>query len=124
MQILVPIGTIPNVGNSYQCANCGYVMVVKFGEKAPDGCPDCGCIFGVPQLTQGTIVLHYKGYSAKPEYSAEDYVFYGTVLEISDLVDFQAETVEDLEEAFHEAVDDYLEFCKEIGKESQPSYSE
>ena len=68
-------------------------------------------------------LLHYKGYSARPEYSSSDHIFYGTILGISDMVDFQSENARDLEGEFHKAVDDYLEFCKEIGKEPQKEYS-
>ena len=68
-------------------------------------------------------LLHYKGYSARPVYSAEDRVFYGKVLGISDLVDFQSESAKDLENEFHKAVDDYLAFCAEIGKQPQKEYS-
>jgi len=53
-------------------------------------------------------LLHYKGYTARPEYSVEDRVFYGTILGIDDMVDFQSESAKDLEEQFHKAVDDYL----------------
>ena len=62
---------------------------------------------------------HYKGYSAKADYSAEDRIFYGTILGISDMVEFQSENAKDLEDEFHQAVDEYLEFCKEIGKDPQ-----
>ena len=72
---------------------------------------------------QNRDLVHYKGYSARPEYSAEDRIFYGTILGISDLVDFQSENAKDLEEQFHKAVDEYLEFCKEIGKEPQKEYN-
>ena len=68
-------------------------------------------------------VLHYKGYSAKPEYSADDQIFYGKVLGISDLVDFYTENAKEIENEFHQAVDDYLAFCKEIGKEPLRAYS-
>lgn len=68
-------------------------------------------------------LLRYKGYSARPEYSAEDRIFYGKILGISDLVDFQSENAKDLETEFHKAVDDYLEFCEEIGKQPQKEYS-
>lgn len=68
-------------------------------------------------------LLRYKGYSARPEYSAEDRIFYGKILGIGDLVDFQSENAKDLEEEFHKAVDDYLEFCAEIGKQPQKEYS-
>ena len=68
-------------------------------------------------------IIRYKGYSARPEYSAEDQIFYGKLLGIEDLVDFSAENAKELEQAFQSAVDDYLDFCKEIGKEPQKEYS-
>lgn len=68
-------------------------------------------------------LIHYKGYTAQPEYSAEDRIFCGKILGISDLVDFQSESAKDLEDEFHKAVDDYLAFCEEIGKEPQREYS-
>ncbi len=64
-------------------------------------------------------ILRYKGYSARPEYSVEDRTFYGTILGIDDLVDFMSDNEGKLEKEFQSAVDDYLEFCKEIGKEPQ-----
>lgn len=68
-------------------------------------------------------VMRYKGYTAQPEYSAEDRIFYGTILGIGDAVDFQSANAKDLEDEFHKAVDDYLEFCAEIGKEPQKEYN-
>ena len=68
-------------------------------------------------------ILRYQGYIAKPEYSADDKLFYGKILGIDDLVDFSAENAKNLEHEFQSAVDDYLEFCKEIGKEPQKEYS-
>ena len=68
-------------------------------------------------------MLHYKGYSAKPEYSVEDKMFYGTILGIDDLVDFSSEDARRIEEEFHSAVDDYIAFCEEIGKPPQKEYS-
>lgn len=68
-------------------------------------------------------LLRYKGYSARPEYSAEDRIFYGTILGISDLVDFQSENAKDLETEFHNAVDEYLQFCAEIGKSPEKEYN-
>lgn len=68
-------------------------------------------------------LLRYKGYSARPEYSAEDRIFYGTILGIGDLVDFQSENAKDLEDEFHKAVDEYLEFCAEIGKKPEKEYN-
>ena len=58
--------------------------------------------------------MTYKGYSARPEYSAEDGAFFGRLLGIN-----ESANAEGLEEEFHKAVDDYLAFCSEIGKQPQ-----
>jgi predicted HicB family RNase H-like nuclease len=68
-------------------------------------------------------LLHYKGYSAKPEYSCDDQLFYGRILGIDDLVDFCTDNAKELENEFHQAVDEYLDFCQEIGKQPQKEYS-
>ena len=66
--------------------------------------------------------LCYKGYRARPEYSPDDEIYYGTLIGIRDLVDFQADNAENIEKEFHNAVDDYLDFCKEIGKEPEREF--
>lgn len=68
-------------------------------------------------------VMNYKGYSARVEYDDDDGIFFGQVAGIRDGVGFHADSVEGLREAFHEAVDDYLETCAKIGKEPAKSYS-
>lgn len=41
---------------------------------------------------------------------------------MSDLITFEGETFSELEDAFKEAVDDYLEICAEIGKDPEKAY--
>ena len=60
--------------------------------------------------------MTYKGYSARPEYSAEDGAFFGRLLGINDLVNFESANAEGLEEEFHKAVDDYLNYYAENPK--------
>jgi len=67
--------------------------------------------------------IEYKGYHAKPEYSAEDGLFIGEVIGIKDSISFHGSSVSEIELAFKEAVDDYLELCKEIGKTPEKEYS-
>lgn len=67
-------------------------------------------------------VLTYKGYSTRIEYSKEDNVLFGKIEGIADLVDFESADIEGVEAAFHEAVDDYLEFCAEVGKQPDKEY--
>jgi len=68
-------------------------------------------------------VMSYKGYHTRVEYNAEDKTLYGKIEGISDLVTFEAEKCEDVEREFHEAVDDYLEFCEEVGKAPDKEYN-
>ena len=58
----------------------------------------------------------YKGYTGSIEYDVEDKIHYGKVLftNKNHLVNYEAENIVELEEEFHKAVDDYLEFCKEF----------
>ena len=67
-------------------------------------------------------VLEYKGYYASVLFSAEDEVFHGKLLGIEDLVNFEGTSVKEIKKAFREAVDDYLETCKKIGKEPNKTY--
>lgn len=60
-------------------------------------------------------VIEYKGYQAKIEFDAESCVLYGKIEGIRDLVNFEADSANEVEQAFHEAVDDYLKFCREVG---------
>jgi predicted HicB family RNase H-like nuclease len=57
--------------------------------------------------------MEYKGYEAVVEYDEENKILYGEVLHLTDVVTFQAECSADIEQAFHDSVDDYLEFCRE-----------
>jgi predicted HicB family RNase H-like nuclease len=70
-----------------------------------------------------TNTMTYKNYAARIEYDDDDLIFTGRIAGIRDGVGFHADTVEGLRDAFHEAVEDYLETCAEIGKEPRRSYS-
>lgn len=67
--------------------------------------------------------MTYKGYAARIEYDDEDGIFTGQIAGIRDRVGFHADTVGGLREAFHEAVEDYIETCSRVSKEPQKSYS-
>lgn len=66
--------------------------------------------------------LEYKGYHANVEYSSEDEVLFGKIEGICDLINFESDNASEIVMAFHEAVDDYLEFCAEIGKSPDKEY--
>lgn len=55
--------------------------------------------------------MKYKGYEAVVSFDADDRVLHGRLVCPQDVVSFEARSVNELERAFHEAVDDYLEQC-------------
>lgn len=67
--------------------------------------------------------MRYKNYMARIEYDPADKIFVGHIVGIRDIVGFHGRTVEELETAFQEAVNHYLEVCEKIGQPPQKSYS-
>lgn len=75
---------------------------------------DCGTL--VNTMLNNQKILKYKGYEGYVHFSTEDNLYCGWILDIKDLVDYNSETEEDIENQFRLAVDDYIEFKKEIGR--------
>ncbi len=67
--------------------------------------------------------ITYKGYSARIEFDAQDRLFIGHIAGVRDIVGFHADTVDGLEAAFHEAVDDYVAACNKLGQSPDKPYS-
>ncbi len=67
--------------------------------------------------------MNYKGYYAKVEFEPEDHIFVGHIIGVRDVVGFHGESVSELEQAFAEAVDNYLAACAELRQEPKKSYS-
>lgn len=68
-------------------------------------------------------MMKYKGYSGRVEYDDDAKIFHGEVLGIKDVVTFQGRTVDEIEQAFKDSVDDYLAFCKKKGEEPDRPFS-
>ena len=68
-------------------------------------------------------VLEYKGYSARVELDPDDECFVGRLAGINDVIGFHGSTIVELKAAFHEAVDDYIESCRRIGKPPERPFS-
>ena len=67
--------------------------------------------------------LNYKGYLGTVNFSEKDECFYGKIEGIDGLVNFEGQSVSELKDAFHEAVDDYVAYCVAEGIEPHKSYS-
>ena len=60
--------------------------------------------------------LAYRGYRGTINFSAELQCFYGKIDDISLLVCYEGDTRTTLQEAFEQAVDDYLLNCARMGR--------
>lgn len=67
-------------------------------------------------------IISYKDYEAEIRYSYEDDVFYGKIIkykgkDVTDLVSFHDKLSDNIRKQFEDAVEDYIEIKKQIGKE-------
>lgn len=68
-------------------------------------------------------MLEYKGYTAHVELDDEAGVFHGEVLDTRDVITFQGTSVDEVQQAFRDSIDDYLEFCAQRGEEPDKPFS-
>ncbi len=67
-------------------------------------------------------MMEYKGYHAQIEYDNEDEIFVGKVFGIVDSLNFHGTSVAELEEMFHQSIDNYLEMCERVGKSPEKEF--
>ncbi len=60
--------------------------------------------------------MKHKGYTGKVTFDDDAGVFHGRVIGLRDVITFEGTTVAELRQAFHDSVDDYLDFCRERGE--------
>ena len=68
-------------------------------------------------------MMKYKGYHAEVTYDHEAAVFHGEVVGTRDVIFFEGNSVEQLNEEFRFSIDDYLAVCAERGREPDKPYS-
>jgi len=68
-------------------------------------------------------MIEYKGYIGKVELDEEAGFLYGEVINIRDVITFEGKSVDEIQKAFHESVDDYLEFCAKRGESPEKPFS-
>jgi predicted HicB family RNase H-like nuclease len=57
-------------------------------------------------------MMQYKGYYGSVNFDADDLIFYGKLEFINSLISYEGETAKEIDTAFKEAVNDYIESCK------------
>ncbi len=68
-------------------------------------------------------MLIYKGYIGHVEFDDEADIFHGEVINTRDVITFKGRTVAELKKAFHDSINDYLNFCKERNEEPEKPFS-
>lgn len=68
-------------------------------------------------------MLKYKGYHGQVEFDEEAGLFHGEVVDLRDVITFQGKSVDELEQAFQDSVDDYLDLCRERNEEPDRPFS-
>jgi predicted HicB family RNase H-like nuclease len=68
-------------------------------------------------------MMEYRGYIGKVELDDEAGILHGEVINIRDVITFEGTCVEEIEKAFRESVDDYLEFCAQRGEDPEKPFS-
>ena len=68
-------------------------------------------------------MIEYKGYVGIFELDPEIDSFHGTVINTNDVITFYGSSIAELREEMRNSVDEYLEFCREKGREPEKPFS-
>lgn len=68
-------------------------------------------------------MLEYKRYRGRFEFDEGANVLHGEVVDTRDVITFEGLGVDELTEAFHDSVDDYLEYCAARGEKPEKPFS-
>ncbi len=67
--------------------------------------------------------MKYKGYNGHVTYDEEAKLFHGEIVGLRDVITFQGTSVKELEQAFKDSIDDYLDFCKKLKRTPEKPFS-
>ncbi len=68
-------------------------------------------------------MMEYKGYIGKVEIDNDAGILHGEVINVRDVITFEGESVDDIQKAFRESVDDYLAFCAKRKESPEKPFS-
>ena len=68
-------------------------------------------------------MLKYKNYRRTIEFDPIHKLFYSEVIGLRDVITFQGNTAQALEQAFKDSIDDYLTWCTERGEKPEKAFS-
>lgn len=67
--------------------------------------------------------MKYKGFIGSVSYSDEDKVFFGKIIGINGLVNYEGASVKELNQNFKDSVNEYIALCEEENIPSKKSYT-
>lgn len=67
-------------------------------------------------------LLSYKNYNGTVEYSRDDSCLFGKVIGIKSLLSYEGNSVQELEQDFKNAIDEYLKDCEERNVQPEQPY--
>lgn len=68
-------------------------------------------------------MLNYKNYIGYVVFDDEAEIFHGEVINTRDIITFQGTSVEELQQAFIDSIEDYLIFCRERNESPEKPFS-
>jgi predicted HicB family RNase H-like nuclease len=67
--------------------------------------------------------MKYKGYIGRVSYDHEAKILHGDVIGIKDVITFEGTNVEEIEQAFRDSVDVYLDLCEKRGEKPEKTFT-
>jgi len=68
-------------------------------------------------------MIEYRGYIAHFFFDESTQLFQGRVANTHDLITFQGKSVKEIQEAFKDAINDHIEWCKKHGRELKKPFA-
>ena len=68
-------------------------------------------------------MLQYKGYTGRVEFDDDAEIFHGEVCGLRDVITFEGRSAGEIKGAFQDSIDDYLDYCRELGQEPDRPFS-
>lgn len=68
-------------------------------------------------------MMEYKGYIGKVEIDEEAGILHGEVINVRDVITFEGTSVDEVQQAFRESIDDYLDFCAQRNEAPEKPFS-
>ncbi len=68
-------------------------------------------------------MMKYKGYTGQVVYDDEARIFHGDVIGIKAVITFQGKTVDEIEKAFQDSIDTYIDWCKSRNIQPEKPFS-